>query len=381
MVQILPQEPSLGQLLGTGISTGIQTGIKEKMDLRKQLELEKQKQKLKQEQLGELGDILFRKKTPPPSIKDDPELKQNFINEIKKIETETGKELTDNQRETLWQSYLDKNEAEQNMYDKGMDENVPQLTPEEYFELYKRNPDLAKFLQQQDMTQQRAKLQKEKLDQQEKLAYLKLNEKQMVAATDQLERLQEQEMEMGRLEELFTTHANKMPSRFKDVFFNYKGEDGMSRLGRALLSDEAQEVLKILTSQIKGLNQTFRGRILEAEIKYYMRTWPELLNTERGRLMILNDITKMNKVKKLVLTKTMDIIENARGRITYSQAHRKALKETKPQVDEIKKMFVKPPELREQNQFVLMKAPDGSIREIPQDKVKEAQAAGGTIVK
>lgn len=60
MVQTIPREPSLAELIGSGISQGLQTGMQGKMQLHQALQLEKQKQQLKQEGLQKvLGGLGF----------------------------------------------------------------------------------------------------------------------------------------------------------------------------------------------------------------------------------------------------------------------------------------------------------------------------------
>lgn len=54
MVQILPQQPSLGELLGSGLASGVQTGLQGKMQLMNQLALEEQKQQMKDEGMQNL---------------------------------------------------------------------------------------------------------------------------------------------------------------------------------------------------------------------------------------------------------------------------------------------------------------------------------------
>jgi len=54
MVQVIPQGPSLAELLGGGIGAGVQTGLQGKMELMQKLKLEEQKQKQTQDLIGSL---------------------------------------------------------------------------------------------------------------------------------------------------------------------------------------------------------------------------------------------------------------------------------------------------------------------------------------
>ncbi len=69
MVQVLPGQPSLAELLGSGLSQGLQTGLQQKLELAKALQLEQQKQLLKSQQqqqlLSQLG--LLKNKTKMPA--------------------------------------------------------------------------------------------------------------------------------------------------------------------------------------------------------------------------------------------------------------------------------------------------------------------------
>jgi len=54
MVQTIPREPSLAELIGSGMSQGLQTGMQGKMQLFQALQMEKQKQQLKQERMQKI---------------------------------------------------------------------------------------------------------------------------------------------------------------------------------------------------------------------------------------------------------------------------------------------------------------------------------------
>lgn len=323
------------------------------------------------------------------NVENDEKFRANFLEMVKNYENETGTPLDPPQIDFLWKNAV--SSAQQPSQAPGQPRRY---TQRQFAEIARTNPQLASMLQQGQIADEKMDLAREKMDFQERLAerrekmdYLKLNEPEMIKAGDKLERLNEQKMELGRLNELFTTDADKMPSAFTAAMFNYKGEGFMSRLGRATLSPEAQEALKILTSQIKGLNQTFRGRILETEIKYYMRTWPELLNTPEGKMKIMRDIKLMHKVQETVLGQTQKEIGDAGGKISYSEAHRRALRKTTPELENIKKIFIKPEEQAKElsappQGMVNMYIPSlGTWKQIPKDKVSEVQAAGGKLIK
>lgn len=333
---------------------------------------------------------------PPQDVSTDPAFQKSFLDKVMEDEKATGQKLTPDQLEMAWKSTV--RDAQEKQKAEVKPGAARRYTPQQIAAVTLKNPALGAMLQRQELAQQKMEqrerlaterigFQEKKLSQQEKLAYLKMNEAEQVKSVEKIDRLQEQKMELGRLEELFTTHADKMPHAFTAAMFDYKGEGFMSRVGRARLSPEAQEALKILTGQIKGLNQTFRGRILEAEIKYYMRTWPELLNTREGKLKILRDIQLMHEVQENVITKTFKEIDAADGRITYSEAHRKALRKVQPEFNRIKKLFIKP----EEQAKTLPAAPEGMVnmyipslgrwKQVPRDKIKEVQAAGGKLIK
>lgn len=332
-------------------------------------------------------------------IGESEEFKTKFLDMIQGYQNETGTTLEPKELAFLWNSATNAAQSEAQQTAPGK-YSMSQLAA-----ISQKNPQLGALLQRDQLAREKmgfqeqrlaqaAELAREKMEFQEKQAerrekmdYLKLNEPEMIKAGDKLERLNEQKLELGRLNELFTTHADKMPSAFTAAMFNYKGEDFMSRLGRSMLSPEAQEALKILTGQIKGLNQTFRGRILEAEIKYYMRTWPELLNTPEGKMKIMRDIELMHEVQENVIEQTQKEIEDAGGKISYSEAHRRALRKTKPEFEEAKKLFIKP----EEQAKALGPPPEGTVRmyidsigkmkNVPKDKVKEVEAAGGRVIR
>ena len=182
----------------------------------------------------------------------------------------------------------------------------------------------------------------QKLGQQKELQYIKMNEPKINELQEKVDALENTGTELSRLDDIFK--SGKLPSSFTAAMFDLEGESGLSDLGRSQLSEEAQEAVKIIASQIRGISKIFPGRILKTEIDNFMKTLPTLINTPKGKENILRSMRIFNEMATLQGNAILKEFEQSGGpgKILFSEAVSKAHGATKDRINQLREIYLNP---------------------------------------
>ena len=160
---------------------------------------------------------------------------------------------------------------------------------------------------------------------------------------ESLSNLQNQDMKFNRLEKLFSPELEKQfPNRLLVAAFSKHGE--LSSIGKAMLSDDAQEAIKLITDEIKGAKDTFGARVSNFEAGKYLDTLPNLLNSPEGRRRVLRDLRMINNINRMEKQGILDVMDRygGPGFISVSKAKNIFRKEFEPRRKELAEEFANP---------------------------------------
>lgn len=334
-----PGTPGLGAYLGEALGSGATTFADE---LTKRLE-EKAKSK-------RLQDILSRTETAPKDydIAQDESVRDSFIDYISQAEQlyekETGQTFTPQQIDSAWEKYISDAREQIQPQQAAQTEVSPKYTTAQLAEVQAVDKDLSSLLQQQQVAEERQQFQQQKLGQQKELAYIKLNEPKLVDVNERIRLGDEKARDFGRLSEIFTEDSDKLPSAFTAAMLDLDGEGGLSKVGRAFLSPEAQESIKIIVNQLKAAKGTFGARVTNFEAATFLKGLPTLLNTPEGRRQITRQLSIVNKINQLHDQGIIEAMDKAggSGKMLFSQAERLSKKQNQTEVKMLEQMYKHP---------------------------------------
>jgi hypothetical protein len=180
-------------------------------------------------------------------------------------------------------------------------------------------------------------------------------EPKLLEMEERLSDLQNQGMEFGRLQELYSPELEeKFPSTLTAAMFTKDGR--LSDIGKSQLSKEAQEAVKLTTSQIRHAKDSFGARVTNFDAQTYLDTLPTLLNSAEGRRQILRDLQIVNKLNEHHDSGVLDIMGRYEpGKINLSTAERMYREQNKSFISDLRQSFINPENAKFQNQ------PDASM--------------------
>ena len=73
---------------------------------------------------------------------------------------------------------------------------------------------------------------------------------------------------------------------------------GIIKTGLRLRSSDVEEFEKLSTDFVKNAKQYFGSRLTDADLKAFMSTIPSLMQTDAGKLKVINNLREFNKVSK-----------------------------------------------------------------------------------
>lgn len=94
---------------------------------------------------------------------------------------------------------------------------------------------------------------------------------------------------------------------------------GIERLGvsidlKAALTADSQEFVKLSADFIKNAKDFFGGRVTDQDLKAFLQTVPTLLQTDEGKLRVINNLRMFNDIALLRKKASDDIIKENGGR-------------------------------------------------------------------
>lgn len=184
----------------------------------------------------------------------------------------------------------------------------------------------------------------ENIAHQEKTTYTKLNEPKLADLNEKIRSSEENSLRYERLNKLFTEEGETFPSSFTAAMFDLEGEGGLSKLGRSQLSPGAQEAVKLITDMLSGAKDTYGARVTNFDAQQFLKRLPGLLNSPEGKKRVLRDLSLLNKINLLHRQGILEEFDVAggSGALPYSEAERRATKNHKKEIDDLKDRFVNP---------------------------------------
>lgn len=205
-----------------------------------------------------------------------------------------------------------------------------QLTPEKVLAATAMNPQLGSALGGIYSGQQRQQAGIEK-------EYLKSNLGTFKEAQQKLPELKNNDLRLGRLEEL--SQSGELPGPLFSKINMTK--EGTVRFP-SLFSKEGQEFTKLIVDSAKGAKDTFGGRITNFELNTFLQSLPSLLQSPEGRDAVIRDLKIMNEITRLHNQAVLDISKETGLKADPAQFESLVQEKIGPQVEELSKQFVRP---------------------------------------
>lgn len=332
MVQILPQAPSLGELLGSGVSTGLQTVLQQKM------------------QMNKLKNILNMGMSNQGNGAQQGDLSQALAGQ----QGQPGQQMQPSQQFQLPHS------------------------PQQIMgaEVLGEHGLASAWQHDNDMAMKQHELDRKEKRQTAKLAFEETKDTRKSIDTGYKSAIETNQI-INRMEEL-----DKQGVTSKEVAFLF---DKMGLPISILKNPNSEEFQKLQQQMMKGVTQ-YGSRILQIEFDNFMKQIPTLLNSKEGRSQIYRNIKLMNQInldsyqaKKDIIrenggTPPMDLFDQIQERIA-------------PKLDEISKKMTQgavnskiqqnPPK----KGFVWMRFPDGQVKQAPENELEKWKNLGGELVQ
>lgn len=143
-----------------------------------------------------------------------------------------------------------------------------------------------------------------------------------------------------------------------------------------LENPDAEQFDKLSTELVKNIQGTFGSRILQSEVQLFMRSIPTLMNSAEGQKKLINQWQILNEGKKIYYDAYKDIKKENPKRLPRD-LHEQVLERSEAKLEllanEFKKMNEPP--------IVMMRGPDGKIRNVPREMIEQAIQAGGELLE
>lgn len=283
---------------------------------------------------------------PVQDVTQTPEFQDQFMSMVNQHEEATGEKLPPEAVNMLWNTQ--KAQAQK--------AGPREYTTEQLAAISQRNPQLANMLQQGQIARRKEDLAERKISSQKETSLMKMNEPKLLDVGESLEALKQAESDYDTLEEL-SKDSGKFPSAVTAALIDIDSENGLSRIGRSLLTPEAQQYIKIIVNQLKNARDTFGARVTNFEAAKFLQGLPTLMNTAKGRERIIRDLKIVNKINQLHKQGILDAFNELGGssKVSFSQARELAEKRISKQVEDLKKQRLNP------NKKTFSSMPDPSL--------------------
>lgn len=86
----------------------------------------------------------------------------------------------------------------------------------------------------------------------------------------------------------------------------------------AFLSPESQEFEKLSHDMLSGIQDVFGSRILKTEVDNFLKTIPNLLQSDEGKLKVINNLKILNEAKLAQDKVAKDIVKENEGKIPFN---------------------------------------------------------------
>lgn len=338
MVQIIPREPSLAELLGSGMSQGMQTGMQAKMQqymqmnkLRNILNMGMQNQGNGSQQNNLSQTLAGQQGQPGQQMQPQPQQQFQLPHSSQQI---MGAEvLGEHGLATAWQH-------------------------------------------DNDMAMKREQLQRKEKQQNMKLAFEETKD-----ARKSIDSAYKAANETNLI-------MDKMASLDKEGVSSKEMALISEKLGlpiSMLRNPNSEEFQKLQQQLMKGVTQ-YGSRILQVEFDNFMKQIPTLTNSKEGRAKIYRNIKLMNQINLDSYQAKKDIIKE-NGGVPPMDLFDQIQERIAPKLEDLSKKMIEGDKSAKIQQsppkkgFVWMKFPDGQIKQAPENELQKWKNLGGELVQ
>lgn len=341
MVQVLPQEPGIGGILGMGLGSGLGEGFSRGMELLLQERLTRKGQQQMGDALEALGLPREAAFTPPALQKEllAQRGKQDRLSQILSLLGGGGGGMEPTA------------EIETSV-------SAPEFSDTEILALSQADPNLARLAQSQKEAKSK-----------EKLSAFKETAPYRKEAREEYKGAREDLMRLSRMKELIETGNITNPVLYV----------GLQKSGLdipVLLNPDTQEFQKLVVDFTRNARQTFGARVTNFELDTFLKSIPSLLQSEEGKKRVIRNLELLNRGKVARFDTLREILRENDGVPPLDLAE-EVENRVEGKLDQLAAEFEKgrmPEEVTEKTVTVVL--PDGRRGNIPKSKLKEALKRG-----
>lgn len=316
-IQILPRTPSLGELLGAGVGRGLETGIQSRLAeasrIRQLRAQEEEKRRSQLERQRELMGIYQKLSAGDFGIQP----------EVTSTPEGIPAEEVEERREPA-----ERREPEEPF--------IP--SAESVATMSLLDPNLGRVMAQERKQALQAQREREKGVSQKEQFLIKQNQKKYEEIVKDLKTNEQEQMRLERLDEL--SESGKIASSWKIWPFYKEGKLSTP----FLFSPQTQEFMKIVADFTRGARDSFGARVTNFELGVFLQKLPSLMNTPKGRKMIIHNLSTMSKLNELRDKGIKEAFDEAGGigKITFDKAEKRMRKKYGKEINELKREYIKP---------------------------------------
>lgn len=372
-IQILPKQQSLGEVLGTGLGSGISSGI--------QNLLQQKMQKMQQSQSSKALQALGFSPEESMSLSSlDPAIQKEIVKQ--KLAAPSQEAFAQSLSELLGGEKSPENvsSAEQpqssSEFQTKFQEAVTRKNPEEVLKLLSpeqqqkllsaKTPEEVQealsFIKEQKpiVSAQPTLKPKPRLNEQQATTLAKLGlQKQALSSKEQTEINKEtkpvydeiikgaksaddNDKRLDRISELIEKGDLGSPVKNSIIKTLSNGLFGFGVDLGFLMTADAQELDKLSSDFIKGAKDVFGSRVTDQDLKAYMKTIPNLMQSGAGMKRLINSLKSFNQANRIRKKYLIEIIKENKGK---RPQHLDELvdERAKPELDVLSKKFVEAP--------------------------------------
>lgn len=375
-----------GSGLGEGISSfgsSLGQALKERMETKR------------------VQDILNPQATqkPPPQkdFANDEEFKQNFLDMIKGHENETGEMLQADQLDLAWNSSLKKAQAEETQQQQKQAGGTPQYSMAQLATIAKKNPQLAKMLQDNQLAQQKI-TERRNLVQEER--EYKANDQVQKEWRDEIKKNVEPFSDTDKLQ----TNVKQMESAKKLIKDSKKlnlddnwmrsatqavlEDKGLNAVGNLAKTDDQRKLYSLMydfirSKELGGANPSTKEVMLSLQAK------PSQYSGKRGNLAMINMMLQKAE-RDLQKSKIINKQREKSGPIHPNRFNSNVSEELQPFMNNLEKKYGKEEKILDAQialkgmqppkGYKFMVDPDVNVKNIPIKDIKRLQDAGGELL-
>ncbi len=319
-IRVLPpvqRQPSLAELLGAGVGRGLETGITGAMEERAQMrQLRAQEEEKRRSQMERQRELMG--------------LYQMLSG--REYGVEPGM-ITPTEREIAEERIVPERREEKR---EPIEPAIP--SEESVAAMTMLDPNLGRLMAQERKQAIQAQREEKKAVTQKEQFLIKQNQKKYEEIVKDLQTNEAEQMRLERLDEL--SESGQIAPAWRIWPFYSEGKLKTP----FLFSPETQEFMKIVADFTRGARDSFGARVTNFELGVFLQKLPSLMNTPKGRKMIIHNLSTMSQLNELRDKGIKEAFDEAGGlgKITFDQAEKRMRQKYGKEIQRLKKEYIKP---------------------------------------